>query len=690
MDNQLKSISKIFTEKLLRIPDYQRGYAWTEKQLKDFWSDISQLEIGKNHYVGVLTFENVPKSDFEKWEDDEWIITSKSFEPFYVVDGQQRLTTTLVLIQTIIESVEESQTLNYLTIPEIRKRYIFDSKPDGISGSFIFGYHKDNPSYEFLKTKIFNRNSGGAYLKEETIYTHNLENSKLFFKNKLQNLTVQEIEDVFKKITQSFLFNIYAISSDIDVHVAFEVMNNRGKPLSILELLKNRLIFLSTKYDVEEYERVALRKRINDCWKSVYHYLGKNKEKPLDDDNFLFNHFLISFSEELLPETDEEITVNHVRFRRLHRYFRNDFSDYLLDFKFTLRNIDKPNVNINDDKEESETSDKKKLEIKDIYRYAESLQNSVECWYYLFNPHHNPDFDDKEKKELDRLGRLGFAEFAPLLMLVYQKEINRENRLRLIGVIERIKFIYTLFGYRFHSFIIGPPQFSFLAIATEYAKDSISLDLVIKDIEDKTHKLIAHDDFKENLFKEFRHGFYNWDGIRYFLFEYEQSLKEVSKTHTTKIDWLEFVKRNEDFITIEHIFPQKSRKGCWSEEFIGFSTSQRKKLQNSLGNLLPLSKPKNSSLQDKCFEEKKENGLNTVGYRYGSYSENEVSILEKWTPDAILQRGLKLLDFMEKRWDIKIGNRSEKIKLLNLDFLKEKQPATKATTTMPPKRRQGR
>lgn len=678
MDNQLKSVSKIFREILLRIPDYQRGYAWTEKQLKDFWSDIIQLEDGKNHYVGVLTFENVPEADYKNWEEDEWIISSKNFEPFYVVDGQQRLTTTLVLIQSILERVPNDQTLNYLTTQEIRKRYIFDSKPDGISGSFIFGYHKDNPSYEFLKTKIFNKTSGGAYLKEETIYTHNLENAKLFFLNKLRELDTKEVEEIFEKITQNFLFNIYAISSDIDVHVAFEVMNNRGKPLSILELLKNRLIFLSTKYDAEEYERVALRKRINDCWKSVYHFLGKNKDKPLDDDRFLFNHFLISFSSELIPEEDEEV-YTHIRFRRLHRYFRHDFSDYLLDHKFTLRNINKPNFRPIASDENSDPSEKGNLSIKDIYNYAESLQNSVESWYYLFNPYQSKDFSEEEKKWLDKIGRIGFNEFAPLLMLMYQKEKNQNKRTKLLITIERLIFIYSLYGHRSRAYIIGPPQFSFLAMAAKYSNGDITIDEVHEELNQKIHKLISHEDYKENISREFKHGFYGWDGIRYFLFEYEQYLKENSKANTSKIDWWEFNRRNEDFITVEHIYPQKSRKKCWREGYEGLSTAQRKKLKNSLGNLLPLSKPKNSSLQDKCFADKKENNENSIGYRFGSYSENEVSILDEWLPQNILERGIKLLEFMENRWQIKLGSKTEKIKLLNIEFLIKKQPTTKAT-----------
>lgn len=86
MDSQLLTLSKIFTERLLRIPDYQRGYAWTEPQWQDFWNDLLQIEGENNHYTGVLTLELTPKEDWINWVDDAWIINNKGFEPFFIVD----------------------------------------------------------------------------------------------------------------------------------------------------------------------------------------------------------------------------------------------------------------------------------------------------------------------------------------------------------------------------------------------------------------------------------------------------------------------------------------------------------------------------------------------------------------------------------------------------------------------------
>src|SRR4051812_36808267 len=103
MQSELKSLSKIFAEALFRIPDYQRGYSWQEKHLRDFWTDIEQLQPGQSHYTGVLTLEPVKESVYSRWEDDTWIIEAKSFIPLYVVDGQQRLTTAIILLQSILE-----------------------------------------------------------------------------------------------------------------------------------------------------------------------------------------------------------------------------------------------------------------------------------------------------------------------------------------------------------------------------------------------------------------------------------------------------------------------------------------------------------------------------------------------------------------------------------------------------------
>lgn len=50
----MNSLSDIFERRLLRIPDYQRGYAWKEHQVEDFLEDILQLESDRIHYTGEI------------------------------------------------------------------------------------------------------------------------------------------------------------------------------------------------------------------------------------------------------------------------------------------------------------------------------------------------------------------------------------------------------------------------------------------------------------------------------------------------------------------------------------------------------------------------------------------------------------------------------------------------------------
>lgn len=620
VEQQLYSLSKLFTERLYRIPDYQRGYAWTEKQLKDFWSDLEQLEKGKNHYLGVLTLEQVPKYIYEQWKDDYWILDSKNYCPYYIVDGQQRLTTVIILVQAIIESVRDSnKRLNYNSLDEIRKRFIYESKDEGISRSYIFGYEKDNPSYEFLKTNIFMEASDSGEIPQQTIYTHNLNFAKYFFSKQLEVLSIEDKEVIYQKLTQSLLFNTYTISSEIDVFVAFETMNNRGKPLSKLELLKNRLIYLSTKFEVEDCEKEKLRTSINDAWKKIYHYLGKNQDNPLEDDTFLNNHFLVYFDKILsLDDKENVLSTETINGRILNIRRRLDPITYLLEKKFTVKSIiNSTNNNCINDKKNKEEKNvgesfndndfrKETLTLIEIYDYVNSLKSDVELWYRILNPN-DSNFTSEEKDWINKLIRLSprrdvFPE-APLVMVFFQKEKKEKERLKLLKVLEGLAFMQLLTRGKISLFYVEDERkrIDMKEQALKLRKHVLSPEKLIKELEDFRSKIINSKDLLVSVKNDFKKGgFYKWYGIRYFLYEYDLYLQEKSKTNRQKVDWKEF--NQYDYKSIEHIYPQNPRKECWTSKFSYYSDKERNILRHSLGNLLPLSKQKNSSFQNSCFQ----------------------------------------------------------------------------------------
>ena len=82
MRNSMTSLSLLFNNAIFRIPDYQRGYAWDNSQLNDFWDDLYNLTEDRYHYTGMLSLKELSIKDCYKWEEDKWIL-----ENGYCVDG---------------------------------------------------------------------------------------------------------------------------------------------------------------------------------------------------------------------------------------------------------------------------------------------------------------------------------------------------------------------------------------------------------------------------------------------------------------------------------------------------------------------------------------------------------------------------------------------------------------------------
>ena len=202
-------------------------------------------------------------------------------------------------------------------------------------------------------------------------------------------------------------------------------------------------------------------------------------------------------------------------------------------------------------------------------------------------------------------------------------------------------------------------------------KKSSSIDKIVKEINEKADAMLEVSKiFIDDATAVSGRNFYTWKLIRYFLFEYNLDLQEKSKSERPKIFWPEFSEPPTDFISVEHIFPRQARHAYWRSRFGRLKQKQREALRDSLGNLLPLSKAKNASLSNKPFDEKVEGlGGSVVGYRFGSYAENEVAREGDWTPEKILSRGIMMLRFMERRWNIQMGDDIKKKRILGLDFM---------------------
>lgn len=622
-DTKLLSLSEIFNNKIFRIPDFQRGYSWEERQLEDFWEDIQNLSPNKIHYIGLLTVEPIKKDEIinvEKWKDDLWLL-KKGMSAYYVIDGQQRLTTLIILLHEILRTFKDDEGINFGQKSEWIDRFLYRSY-NQIYKSFVFGYEKDNPSDEYFKTKILEQDSSAADKYPETLYTANLMFAKEYFAKKLKDLSKECKEEIFDKAVNRLKFNYYEIDDSLDVYVTFETMNNRGKDLSHLELLKNRLIYLSTLLHKDDETKERLRKDINETWKTIYEYLGKNKENPLDDDVFLFNHWVMYFTYD--------------------RSQSDVYAEFLLKKKFTSKNVLCGNIS-----------------IEDIKAYIDSLSKCVKQWFYIFNIQYS-NFSDKIKGHIHKLERVGWRAFPPMIMAVFTKERNEELIWDFLDACERFNFLVFAVSHRSSN----TQNSNLYRKAREYYIGNLDLETLIHDIDFLTdgeengnyYGWFDLERFRNHINELFskndREGFYSWSGLRYFLYEYELYLQDNANT---KVTWEDFNKRKKEE-TIEHIYPQSATDIYWKKRFGNLKPTEKRLYLNSLGNLLLLSRSKNSKLQNYDFDKKKclqsKDGKD-IGYYNGSYSEIEVSKRAEWTTKEIIGRGLSMLQFMEERWNFK-------------------------------------
>ena len=106
---ELASFKDIFKDKIFKIPDYQRGYAWTTRQLKDFWEDVVNLPLDRHHYTGLLSLKMVSKEVWQSWNEERWLIEERGYKVLRFWDNEvlKNMDGVLQIIKGVLEKPSE-------------------------------------------------------------------------------------------------------------------------------------------------------------------------------------------------------------------------------------------------------------------------------------------------------------------------------------------------------------------------------------------------------------------------------------------------------------------------------------------------------------------------------------------------------------------------------------------------------
>ena len=562
------------------VPPYQREYAWGKEHYQQLLDDLEENSLG--YFLGSIICVNSG---------------GDALAPrLELVDGQQRMTTLSLMLAAayavVQGSYDPSNSDQTADIVALKRNLALNSKHDKIRlVPQIQGNNKGDYLAVLAKAGIIN-----PYPPPP-----NAGNRKIFRAfRRFQKHIKEEIQgdlsggDAFCAI-MDFLAKIYnasmvkiEVGNHSSAYTLFEALNNRGKPLTAIDIIKNKLLARFERDNPNSLESNFQR------WNQILKHLGG------DDNN----------------EQNQE--------RFLRQYYNA--------FRFLL-NQGGPEA-----KRSNIIALYEKLINSDPEQFLADLAEAGRDYGLLLQTHEDDDRLSKNlRKRLSKLDRIeGVPSYVLLLFLLMRgEELHLTDR----HFADVLDFLVCFFVRR--NLTDKPPTRDltrlFMKINEEKLANGVTGDEVVAVIKTELRAVSASDEiFRSALSGQIYDE--NVGVTRFILCELcgEDKERELWKRQGKDYAW-----------SIEHVFPQgKDIPNSWVEMMADGDQNKAQKIQQShvhtLGNLTLSGY--NSNLGNKSFKEKrdaKEGGQpkgKDIGYRNGLKINSFLVNQEDWSADAIDKR----------------------------------------------------
>ena len=205
------------------IPIYQRTYSWTDRECRQLWEDI--LRTGRSdaisaHFTGSIVY--IEKGLFQV----------SSQPPLLVIDGQQRLTTVMLILEALARRVGRSEPVDGFSAKKLRNFYLLNPFEEGERRFKLLLTQTDKHSLLSLMQQ-----------KPQPIESSlRITRNFTFFEERVRALASTELTYLCKGLAKLTIVDV-SLSRDHDnPQLIFESMNSTGRELSQADLIRNFIL----------------------------------------------------------------------------------------------------------------------------------------------------------------------------------------------------------------------------------------------------------------------------------------------------------------------------------------------------------------------------------------------------------------------------------------------------------------
>ncbi len=565
---------------LFEIPIYQRGYAWGQENLRDLWDDLYYLG-DREHYFGTILLKKAEKRTRAPLRD---------FDHFEVIDGQQRLTTTLILLRELISQLKDFR----------------DEEVSGQASKLEEDYIVYRDHYKLAvggEDKSFFRESilaGRSATAPQTRAQERLLSAQEFFRDLLgrqrESRGDQYLDFLIelKSRIDRLQVMLYIVPSTAEAVRMFETVNDRGQPLTNLEKTKSILMYASYLVVDDPTALDTLLSELNDHFSEIYKCF-KDVEEALG-----------------LRDAGEIQRYHHIFFigsKDSHKHMRV-LKDLLMG------------------KSREDPEDCRRF----IRRYTSDLRHAFETMREVARRRRDRSALGSAIDRLFLIGRVG--NLYPLLIAGWQKFTKESQREEIVCLFEA--FVLRVYRVARRYSHTGGSSLNWWARQVHGGHRAYAD--FLHGLRELTQYWGSDNAFRRHLSATHCYGNLGTGTIKYLLAEYEMK-RRIEAREPLQLDLAEIL--SSDYET-EHILPQHPAGGLGEEEMIA-----HQEIVHRLGNLTIASKDWNRSMSNRPFEEKKEYYGNSI-----LRVQRDLEEWREWNEASIQERGETIIDFALERWRI--------------------------------------